>query len=151
MSPTAASSSKTVLLVPRRPTGTMTQPCLISASFRTRIFLHFAEPFEWFCIRSILLAHVLTGGTFSDRLSALTLITQGAPLHNIRALEALKSLAEKRRGGVNVSRDGEKSRDKAVGREERLKAARAVMDGGLDVALRTKNSSASPSFSHYRH
>ena len=74
------------------------------------------------------LRNVLTGGTLSDRLSALTLMAQGAPLHNIRALEALKSLAEKGRGGVSVSQDGEKGRDRASGREERLKAARAIMD-----------------------
>ncbi|KAH8990280.1 CBF-domain-containing protein [Lactarius akahatsu] len=74
------------------------------------------------------LRNVLTGGTLSDRLSALTLMAQGAPLHNIRALEALKNLAEKGRGGVSVSRDGEKGRGKAAGREERLKAARAIMD-----------------------
>ncbi|KAH8987132.1 CBF-domain-containing protein [Lactarius hatsudake] len=74
------------------------------------------------------LRNVLTGGTLSDRLSALTLMAQGAPLHNIRALEALKSLAEKGRGGVSVSRDGEKGSGKAAGREERLKAARAIMD-----------------------
>jgi len=55
-------------------------------------------------------------------------MVQGAPLHNIRALEALKSLAEKGRGGVSVSQDGEKGRGKAAGREERLKAARAIMD-----------------------
>ena len=72
------------------------------------------------------LRNVLTAGTLSDRLSALTLMAQGAPLHNIRALEALKSLAEKGRGGV--TQDGEKSRGKAAGREERLKAARAIMD-----------------------
>lgn len=74
------------------------------------------------------LRNVLTGGTLSDRLSALTLMAQGAPLHNIRALEALKNLAEKGRGGVSVSQDGEKGRDRAAGREERLKAARAIMD-----------------------
>jgi ribosome biogenesis protein MAK21 len=74
------------------------------------------------------LRNVLTGGTLSDRLSALTLMAQGAPLHNVRALEALKNLAEKGRGGVSVSQDGEKGRDRAAGREERLKAARAIMD-----------------------
>ncbi|KAN0134591.1 CBF/Mak21 family domain containing protein [Lactarius tabidus] len=74
------------------------------------------------------LRNVLTGGTLSDRLSALTLMAQGAPLHNIRALESLKSLAEKGRGGVSVAQDGEKGRDRAAGREERLKAARALMD-----------------------
>lgn len=74
------------------------------------------------------LRNVLTGGTLSDRLSALTLMAQGAPLHNIRALESLKNLAEKGRGGVSAAQDGEKGRDRAAGREERLKAARALMD-----------------------
>lgn len=74
----------------------------------------------------IFLRNVLTGGTLSDRLSALTLMAQGAPLHNIRALESLKSLAEKGRGGV--TQDGEKGGGRAAGREERLKAARALMD-----------------------
>jgi len=55
-------------------------------------------------------------------------MAQGAPLHNTRALEALKTMAEKGRGGVSVSQDGEKGRGKAGGREERLKAARAIMD-----------------------
>ena len=64
----------------------------------------------------------------SDRLSALTLMVQGAPLHNVRALEALKDLTEKGRGGVSASQDGEKGKGKATGREDRLKAARAIMD-----------------------
>lgn len=55
-------------------------------------------------------------------------MVQGAPLHNIRALEALKDLTEKGRGGVSVSQDGEKGKGKATGREDRLKAARAIMD-----------------------
>jgi ribosome biogenesis protein MAK21 len=46
------------------------------------------------------LRNILSRGTLSDRLSALTLMAQGAPLHNIRALEALKDLSEKGRGGV---------------------------------------------------
>ncbi|KAI0295053.1 CBF/Mak21 family-domain-containing protein [Multifurca ochricompacta] len=74
------------------------------------------------------LRNILSGGTLSDRLSALTLISQGAPLHNIRALEALKNWAEKGRGGLSASQDGEKGKGKAAGREERLKAARAIMD-----------------------
>jgi ribosome biogenesis protein MAK21 len=74
------------------------------------------------------LRNILAGGTLSDRLSALTLMIQGAPLHNIRALEALKNLAEKGRGGVNASQEGDKGKSKATGREDRLKAARAIMD-----------------------
>jgi ribosome biogenesis protein MAK21 len=74
------------------------------------------------------LRNILSGGTLSDRLSALTLMVQGAPLHNIRALEALKDLTERGRGGVSASQDGEKAKGKATGREDRLKAARAIMD-----------------------
>ena len=71
------------------------------------------------------LRSILAGGTLSDRLSALTLMVQDAPLHNIRALEALKGLSEKGRGGVQ---GGEKGKGKTAGREDRLKAARAIMD-----------------------
>jgi ribosome biogenesis protein MAK21 len=74
------------------------------------------------------LRNILSGGTLSDRLSALTLMAQGAPLHNIRALEALKDLTERGRGGISASQDGEKGKAKATGREDRLKAARAIMD-----------------------
>jgi len=74
------------------------------------------------------LRNILSGGTLSDRLSALTLMVQGAPLHNVRALEALKSLTERGRGGGSVSQEGEKGKGKATGREDRLKAARAIMD-----------------------
>jgi hypothetical protein len=74
------------------------------------------------------LRNILSGGTLSDRLSALTLIVQGAPLHNVRALEALRSLTERGRGVGSVSQEGEKGKGKATGREDRLKAARAIMD-----------------------
>jgi ribosome biogenesis protein MAK21 len=74
------------------------------------------------------LRNILSGGTLSDRLSALTLMVQGAPLHNIRALEALKDLTERGRGGVGAPQDGEKGKGKATGRGDRLKAARAIMD-----------------------
>lgn len=74
------------------------------------------------------LRNILAGGTLSDRLSALTLMVQGAPLHNVRALEALKSLAERGRGGGSISQEGEKGKGKVTGREDRLKAARAIMD-----------------------
>ncbi|KAF8472306.1 hypothetical protein DFH94DRAFT_185440 [Russula ochroleuca] len=51
------------------------------------------------------LRNILAGGTLSDRLSALTLMAQGAPLHNIRALEALKDLTERGRGGISASQE----------------------------------------------
>ncbi|KZO91957.1 CBF-domain-containing protein [Calocera viscosa TUFC12733] len=56
------------------------------------------------------LSRILSSGTLSDRLSALTLMVQSSPLHNTRALDALKSMANK------------KSRD------ESLKAMRAITD-----------------------
>ena len=147
----AASSSKTKLLVsptpdwynflaPLRP---VSEPVLskstshLTTSLNRASALHASELENFSALPNAssgsssdqtFLRNVLIGGTLSDRLSALTLLAQGAPLHNIRALEALKSLAEKGRGGVSVSQDGEKGRDRAAGREERLKAARAIMD-----------------------
>ncbi|KAF8581187.1 CBF-domain-containing protein [Ramaria rubella] len=56
------------------------------------------------------LTRVLTSGTLSDRLSALTLMVQGSPMHNERALDSLKAMASKK------------------GREESLKALRAIVD-----------------------
>ena len=53
---------------------------------------------------------ILTSGTLSDRLSALTLMAQASPLHNQRALESLRTMASKK------------------GREESLKALRAIVD-----------------------
>ena len=60
------------------------------------------------------LQKILQSGTLSDRLSALTLLVQSSPLHNTKALDALKSLAERGRG--------------KGGREESLKALRCVVD-----------------------
>lgn len=56
------------------------------------------------------IANVLASGTLSDRLSALTLLAQSSPIHNVRALESLKAMASKK------------------GREESLKACRAIVD-----------------------
>ena len=56
------------------------------------------------------LSRVLSSGTLSDQLSALTLMVQASPLHNQKALESLKSIA------------GKKSRS------ESLKALRAIAD-----------------------
>ncbi|GJJ14710.1 hypothetical protein Clacol_008977 [Clathrus columnatus] len=53
---------------------------------------------------------VLSSGTLSDRLSALTLMVQASPSHNTRALDTLKGMTGKK------------------GREESLKALRAVVD-----------------------
>lgn len=57
---------------------------------------------------------IVSTGTLSDRLSALTLLIQSSPLHNIRALDVLKSMAERGKG--------------KGGREESLKALRCVAD-----------------------
>ena len=56
------------------------------------------------------LQRILTSGTLSDRLSALTLMAQSSPLHNTRALETLRGMSQKK------------------GREESLKALRAIVD-----------------------
>ncbi|KAI6127001.1 CBF-domain-containing protein [Pisolithus sp. B1] len=60
------------------------------------------------------LRNILQTGTLSDRLSALTLLVQSSPLHNTKALEALKNLAERGKG--------------KGGRGESLKALRCVVD-----------------------
>lgn len=60
------------------------------------------------------LQNILQTGTLSDRLSALTLLVQSSPLHNTKALGALKSMAERGKG--------------KGGREESLKALRCVVD-----------------------
>ncbi|KAL4252111.1 CBF/MAK21 family protein [Abortiporus biennis] len=57
---------------------------------------------------------ILTKGTLSDRLSALTLIVQASPVHNMKALETLKTMAERGKG--------------KGGREEGLKAMRCIVD-----------------------
>lgn len=57
---------------------------------------------------------ILAQGTLSDRLSALTLLVQGSPLHNMKALETLKGMSERGRG--------------KGGREEGLKAMRCIID-----------------------
>lgn len=57
------------------------------------------------------LSRVLSSGTLSDRLSALTLMVQASPVHNTKALEGLRSLAMKKGG-----------------KGEALKAVRAIVD-----------------------
>ncbi|TID14127.1 hypothetical protein CANINC_004773 [Pichia inconspicua] len=42
------------------------------------------------------LSQILTGGTLSDKISALTLLVQEAPLHNIRALDNLFHMCQKK-------------------------------------------------------
>jgi ribosome biogenesis protein MAK21 len=60
------------------------------------------------------LSKIIQSGTLSDRLSALTLSVQSSPLHNIRALDTLKGMAERGKG--------------KGGREESLKALRCIVD-----------------------
>ena len=60
------------------------------------------------------LSKIIHSGTLSDRLSALTLLVQSSPLHNTKALELLKGMAERGKG--------------KGGREESLKALRCIVD-----------------------
>ena len=60
------------------------------------------------------LQKVLQSGTLSDRLSAMTLLVQGSPLHNLKSLDSLKNMAERGKG--------------KGGREESLKALRCIVD-----------------------
>ncbi|KAI0643202.1 CBF/Mak21 family-domain-containing protein [Trametes meyenii] len=57
---------------------------------------------------------VLSKGTLSDRLSALTLLVQASPVHNTAALENLRGMAQRGRA--------------KGGRDEGLKAVRCVVD-----------------------
>ena len=60
------------------------------------------------------LQKVLQSGTLSDRLSAMTLLVQGSPVHSVKSLESLKNMAERGKG--------------KGGREESLKALRCIVD-----------------------
>ncbi|KAG6841522.1 hypothetical protein C0991_010136 [Blastosporella zonata] len=60
------------------------------------------------------LSKIIQSGTLSDRLSALTLLVQSSPVHNTKALETLKGMAERGKG--------------KGGREESLKALRCIVD-----------------------
>lgn len=60
------------------------------------------------------LTKIIQSGTLSDRLSALTLLVQSSPVHNVKALETLKGMAERGKG--------------KGGREESLKALRCIVD-----------------------
>ena len=60
------------------------------------------------------LQKVLQSGTLSDRLSAMTLLVQGSPVHNVKSLDNLKNMAERGKG--------------KGGREECLKALRCIVD-----------------------
>ncbi|KAF8882268.1 CBF/Mak21 family-domain-containing protein [Infundibulicybe gibba] len=60
------------------------------------------------------LSKIIQSGTLSDRLSALTLLVQSSPVHNTKALETLKGMAERGKG--------------KGGRDESLKALRCIVD-----------------------
>ncbi|KAG7085891.1 hypothetical protein E1B28_003425 [Marasmius oreades] len=60
------------------------------------------------------LSKIIQSGTLSDRLSALTLLVQSSPIHNTKALETLRGMAERGKG--------------KGGREESLKALRCIVD-----------------------
>lgn len=92
-------------------------PASISSTFEraASLFKRELEAFDAASVSSSdsdskFLSRVLTSGTLSDRLSALTLVAQASPLHNTKALENLSALAKK------------KSRDQS------LKALRAIVD-----------------------
>ena len=60
------------------------------------------------------LSIIVQSDTLSDRPSALTLLVQSSPLHNIKTLETLKGTAERGKG--------------KGGREESLKALKYIVD-----------------------
>ncbi|TFK25841.1 CBF-domain-containing protein [Coprinopsis marcescibilis] len=60
------------------------------------------------------LSKIIQSGTLSDRLSALTLLVQGDPIRNVKALETLRGMGERGKG--------------KGGRDESLKALRCVVD-----------------------
>lgn len=60
------------------------------------------------------MAKIIQSGTLSDRLSALTLLVQSSPVHNLKALENLKGMSERGKG--------------KSGRDESLKALRCIVD-----------------------
>ena len=105
---------------PLPPAGSLAQPTaqqLSSLSERARQLLQAdAELYASTSLSSgdaSFMQTILKSGTLSDRLSALTLMVQGSPVHNIKALEGLKGMME---------------RGKGKGREEGLKAVRCVVD-----------------------
>ncbi|KAG5220209.1 CBF/Mak21 family-domain-containing protein [Salix suchowensis] len=73
------------------------------------------------------LTKIISSGTLSDRLSALTLLVQSSPLHNAKSLDTLKSMAERGKG--------------KGGREESLKALRCIVDWWVGGEHQIANSS----------
>ncbi|KAF4451036.1 hypothetical protein F53441_5935 [Fusarium austroafricanum] len=61
-----------------------------ATNYRTSVFAQSSHKF---------LSTIMTSGTLSDKVSALTLAVQESPVHNIRAFDALMSLAAKKSRG----------------------------------------------------
>ncbi|WKT38767.1 CCAAT-binding factor [Fusarium oxysporum f. sp. vasinfectum] len=61
-----------------------------ATKYRTSVFAQSSHKF---------LSTIMTSGTLSDKVSALTLAVQESPVHNIRAFDALMSLASKKSRG----------------------------------------------------
>ena len=96
------------------PTASQLSSLTNNASILLQNDIHTYQSSSSSSSESTLLAKIIQSGTLSDRLSALTLLVQSSPLHNTKALETLKGMAE---------------RGKAKGgREESLKALRCVVD-----------------------
>jgi len=110
-----------IQLFPPSPASTLSPPELISLISRAAQ-LHTADMRTFQSSSSSnsasseasFLFKIIQSGTLSDRLSALTLLVQSSPLHNTKALETLKGMAERGKG--------------KGGREESLKALRCIVD-----------------------
>ncbi|KAG6831476.1 hypothetical protein H0H92_010385 [Tricholoma furcatifolium] len=93
-------------------------PDLLSSLFEKAATLHAADTRTFQSSSSSseasFLSKIIQSGTLSDRLSALTLLVQSSPVHNTKALETLRGMAERGKG--------------KGGREESLKALRCVVD-----------------------
>ncbi|KIM44363.1 hypothetical protein M413DRAFT_25783 [Hebeloma cylindrosporum] len=110
------------LPAPTAASGSTISPTRLSTQTTKAAELHEADIFTFQTSSSSnsssseasFLAKIIQSGTLSDRLSALTLLVQSSPLHNIKALETLKGMAERGKG--------------KGGREESLKALRCIVD-----------------------
>ncbi|KAK2465032.1 hypothetical protein APHAL10511_003108 [Amanita phalloides] len=78
-------------------------------AFTSRAQALFTTPIPAPSSETRFLSNIVHSGTLSDRLSALTLLVQSDPVHNVKALDSLKAMAEH-------------------GRDESLKALRCVVD-----------------------
>ncbi|KAJ3513581.1 hypothetical protein NMY22_g14996 [Coprinellus aureogranulatus] len=83
-------------------------------------------------------AKVAGTGTLSDRLSALTLMVQSSPVHNTKALETLKGMAErgKRKGWKGRGTEGDPVCCGLVGRRWSARSQAQVRHVLLSLACR---------------